>query len=665
LRLSRDRRQRPGRDWRKLDGALAVGCAASRQQHLPKIGSAIRSLLCDGSAAAAGLPVAFAGQLGELVTMVVMATQLQEALTQLYERTMRHTGLAAEAQQAHREFSAAHVARTAEVTAAADASSADGDLTPLDWRFREWFLLERQSLVMGTAPIVALELSAEEQPLQASTAGVYAVTVKVGEPARGRDMQDGEAEALELCAPEGALLDGDLLIGRMYRGAEDRWVPSAAVAVYRPGMRVAAAIQTDLGQLGLERRLTQLELEQLLLRQQQAVDAASAAAPTRPVEHLEAELEQLFAEAGDRFEATDISESLHASATTGEVINSLLDELAFETTVDLDRARRLLLELWNAHHQLDDSRVLEPRCGLAATDDEATDPAPAGAASAGDNVQPLVDPSAETLGQRLVRELDAGIAARQDIEELFEKLEALAGIDPAETDQDEGDPMALVEEVMGPTAEVMTGDGSPADAGDFDPLLQEYLWETDQRQTAAAQSLGLFLQLQHNAPLPRTDLESITGQDLMRLLLHVYLAGSPKARAQAVRQALTAVREFFEWLQETQEFNLQTVHAACRDVSLEQFDRLQAAGLALSTGDIEPDARPPALLHVVDIGPAGFGLRGEDSHDWITTSECAAAQLREGDLLLGAVTPTTNAADGAVLSGQVVALPADAESLIG
>ena len=218
---------------------------------------------------------------------------------------------------------------------------------------------------------------------------------------------------------------------------------------------------------------------------------------------------------------------------------------------------------------------------------------------------------------------------------------------------------------MGPTAEVMTGDGSPADAGDFDPLLQEYLWETDQRQTAAAQSLGLFLQLQHNAPLPRTDLESITGQDLMRLLLHVYLAGSPKARAQAVRQALTAVREFFEWLQETQEFNLQTVLAACRDVSLEQFDRLQAAGLALSTGDIEPDARPPALLHGVDIGPAGFGLRGEDSHDWITTSECAAAQLREGDLLLGAVTPTTNAADGAVLSGQVVALPADAESLIG
>ena len=171
--------------------------------------------------------------------------------------------------------------------------------------------------------------------------------------------------------------------------------------------------------------------------------------------------------------------------------------------------------------------------------------------------------------------------------------------------------------------------------------------------------LKLWVGLQQNAALPHVDFDQVTAQDLMRLLLHVYLRAEPAARAAAVRDAFAAVERFSAWAESTQELSLGEALQGCQGALMSQLDRLQELGLRLSAPGA---ARAPSLLHVEDVGKDGFGVRSDHGSDWIDVPAATAALLREGDVLLGALQRDRRTVR---LSGLVVALPGDAEALIG
>jgi hypothetical protein len=494
-------------------------------------------------------------------------------------------------------------------------------------RFREWFALERPSEVLGAVPAEVQPFAALAERCEGSLASVFTVVGTGPGTALLRDEQD--QAVVEVLDTDGALRPDDLFAGRLFQD-EAGWVPSVAAAVFRPGGGLAAAFRRDLERAEMDRRLQQIEVEHLLLRRPEAVAAALGAPPSAlvpasvpvPLEHLEARLDLLLRTGGSDLSAAEICAQLRAAPRLGSVLGPLLDGLAFDSAVDLEATRQLLCELWNTLHAGDpqETAVAEPAApGL-------------------------------TLGEQLVQKLDAGLAAHRDVGELFAELEKLAGIGPEDAADEDGDAEA---------------DGADP-GGDLEPMVQEYLWQAQRAPEQAvpadaAEVLASLVRLQHNGPVVRPDLDQVTAADLERLLLHVYLAALPEQRAAAVVKARAAVLAFFAWARaELEDDNL---GAALQDGSpalLTAAERLAAAGVLLST-PVAPRARPQ-LFAVEDLGPQGFGARDDDGdHHWFACSVAAAAQLREGDLVLGA---RSGAGAKATLVGLVVVLPASVRAYL-
>lgn len=518
-------------------------------------------------------------------------------------------------------------------------------------RFAEWFLFERESETLGAVPITVSPYCEEAAEVEDSIAGLFLIEHVAG-TCTARDVQNGEVlEIVEV----NDLRVGDLLVGRLYPTAQEHWSASAATPALRPGRQIADAFVRDLKDLNLGRRLQQIELEHLLLRQHAAVDQIPVIPgpppePAAPLEHLEADLEQLLQRVGDSHQAEIISQQLAAAQRPGPFIGPILDQLAFDTDVDLDRARRLMLEIWNAHHA--NKREEPPQ-----TIDESS------------------GPPGETLGERLVRKLDEGLNSNQNVEEIFAQMEEIAGIDGDDEGREE-DPQAALQADL---VERLQDDGD-RDAGDLGPLVTEYLWEKGSAETAELavetpsddgaapddHPLKLWVELQRNAPIPNTDVESIDAPDLMRLLLHVYLRSAPAERAQQVRAAFRELSAFYEWLAATQEIEVAHVIQRCEGSLLDRLNRLQAAGISLSNDEVP--SRAPGLLQVEEVGTDGFGARDDDGGGhWLLAPADALENLEVGDLILAGIREVPSGAATSMhrrLAGMVVVLPIDARSMI-
>ncbi|MGK0431938.1 MAG: hypothetical protein ACJA0V_001072 [Planctomycetota bacterium] len=551
-----------------------------------------------------------------------------ECIAQLATQLSKQPRMQAELQRARRQFFG-------------DDLHGVGD-DAAEHRFAEWFLMERESESLGVVPVTIPPYSADIEALDGSIAGLFLVE-SVGDTVTAVDMQDNQV--LELAEP-GTLKVGDLLVGRMYSVTGECWAPSAATPALRPGRDLAKAFMKDLAKLDLGRRLVQIELEHLLLREhggtsvslgggsvQEPAAAELVAAPDVPLEHLEADLEQLLLAVGHTHSVTDISEQLGQTQHPGAVMGPLLDQLAFDTEIDLDRVRRVLLEIWNAHH-----------AGQVRSTEEASD-------SSG--------PPGETLGEQLVRRLDEGIGEKEDVEDVFKQMESLAGIEPEEGDAAADDRnTAIVSEVF------ETGD-TDGDAGDLAPLIAEYHWENGNNEPEQS-ALMLWIELQRSAAVPNTDVESIPAGDLMRLLLHVYLRSAPGERVAQVRGAFDELQSFYEWVVVTQEIDPREVLQRCKGALLDQLERLQAAGIALSND--QAPVHSPGLMQVEETGSDGFGARDDDggSH-WLLTAKDAVDLLAAGDIVLGGFAPIVGDEPTSLhrrMAGMVVVLPIDARSLI-
>ena len=292
-------------------------------------------------------------------------------------------------------------------------------------RFAEWYLLERDSEMLGELPVRRLARGMVEPPpdyeaLLESTVSVYRVEGG-DEIVVLRDLQDRSIHEMERPSML-QLSPGDLLVGRLFVSERGYAVPSAAVAVRPQADVLLVALESDLLSLELERRLTQIELEHLLFRRWAA--EAGDDEETEPVEHIERELGQMLVKhLVQEPSVKQISEALRGTTHPGSVMGPLLDHAAFDTGIDLEQLRRLLLRLWNAHASAAGAAP-EQTVAIPPLDDVIDDITDDVSADVSADVE-----SEQGLGARLAQRIESGRDQHEDMEKVFADVADMLGED--------------------------------------------------------------------------------------------------------------------------------------------------------------------------------------------------------------------------------------------
>lgn len=456
-------------------------------------------------------------------------------------------------------------------------------------RFTEWFLLERPSEALGEVPPIQvfrhLEGGDEYRILENSRLGLFLVEARgKGEDAAlvfARDLDGGDR--LPISAEESDLGSGDVLAGRLFVGPGEQLFPSTAAIVMRKAIQVAIAFQKDLKQLALGRRMSQQELEHLV--HQSGGATAGSETDDTPVEHLEAELQTLFdgASVDEVLQSTFISDALREVDSPGSIIDPLMDQLAFDTEVDLDRTKELLLRIWNAHQvqQTRDAEKAEteseppsvaPQRSEARDEESTESPAP----------QSFKQSAEESLGESLARRIEEGLARGENVEALFQDVERLFG---EEIPDDE--PVDTVEE-----------------DGDVLPLIREFAWEMEADKSDVEALEGLA-KTGMDAPVPCVHVESLTSAVILRHGVTLWLQSAPPMRATVLQDFHQAMARFVKWLRETQEIELESSLEEVASGFLSEAERLREAESALRS--FMPSL-PAGLHRVVGVDESRFGV---------------------------------------------------------
>lgn len=388
-------------------------------------------------------------------------------------------------------------------------------------RHLEWFLLERPSATLGGVPVEwalhrftdleVVELTEDLlRALLSSRCSVFQITgIAQGEGAWVRDLAAlGE---YPLSEPEGsrALESDDLIVGRLFAIGEALYRVSPAAGVFR-SQKLLTALTRDFESLRKARRgvlrLSQAEIEAMFW---QRVDLATEDAPDSARAFLERagvaaeEIRSIFEALSNT--PFDPSAVLLGS---GDVLAAILERLAFDTDIDLELARRLLLAAWP---------VLAKGHGAEAAN--ASAPIDAGPK----DVRTAID--AFDRGRREGRDLDA----------LFRQLELDLELEPETYDPD-----------------AIDGAPAPDFPGVVGAMVEEFLWETERTRGSAAsaecQVVRAFAEFGQDYGV----FENLGARELV-LFASIWLAERRVLRTPAeARAMLSALREFCSWAQETQ-----------------------------------------------------------------------------------------------------------------
>ncbi|HEX6882557.1 MAG TPA: hypothetical protein VF530_04195 [Planctomycetota bacterium] len=399
-------------------------------------------------------------------------------------------------------------------------------------RLLEWFLLERPSATLGAVPLVAFatpgtepELSAElRAALLGSLPGAFEVT-SAGE-ADGSWVRDLFTQGeLPLVAAEGAapLAAGDVLVGRLFPVGDGTFVPSSAASVYR-SPELLRAVRADLAAMRRARRgvlrIQQLELEHLF----HGLAPALAANPSASVERVDPG-PALRALGLEEHTVTSILANLRAGAGGQDAVTEILNQLAFETPVDLRKAREILLDAWLAER-------------------------PAAA-----------PPELRADARAALAAFDRGRAEGKDLELLFRELERDLGLEDEPEEEDEA--------------------GVPDFPGVVGAMVEEFLWDVE-REQGGARARGL-------APLRKLgEYAQDIGvfEDLGRLRLLDFsarwLLDETGLAGPELGAVLDALAEFCAWAEERHELPLAREFGTPLAALRQSVPRLAAARAGLS-----------------------------------------------------------------------------------
>src|SRR5262245_6365661 len=440
-------------------------------------------------------------------------------------------------------------------------------------RFLEWFLFERPSARYGEIPYLTfLRRSEEDLPvpqrdmlegMAENVFGVFEVESLV--PGSGMTLADllrGRTIAVREEQVQALVEVGDTLVGRLFpipgaAGFEgEEFLLSGAVACFR-SKELRDALGADLARARADSpgaRLSQREIERLLW-------PSPASAELAP----EAEVREILGAAGlPGLEFEDLRRSLAQAPRPGPVIGPLLDRLAFETRVDLDRARAALWALWEeTRREVSESPPIPPG--------------------------PPRNDAGPHNARAAVEAFERGRARGENLEDLFSRLERDLDLE-AEPDAEEASDPAL--------------EGT---AGNLTPLIEEHLWERSRQapsgrpgREARLRSFGRYLSERLVPPVDLLD--RLEPDHLRRFARDVLLPARGVPAQEEALDTLAAVEEFLRWGRAEQGID---TFGRC-EPTLRSLDADLRRSFAFRAANASSDPRAPASPHrfLVRLAPA-------------------------------------------------------------
>ncbi len=483
-------------------------------------------------------------------------------------------------------------------------------------RFLEWFLFERPSARYGEVPYLTfLRRSVEDLPvplrdmLEGMAENVFGTfeieSIAPGSGMTVTDLLRGRTMAVREDQAQALVEVGDTLVGRLFpipgaSGLEgEEFLLSGAVACFR-SKELRDALGADLARAHAAdptARLSPREIERLLW----PVPPGGGDGP-------EAELRALLGADGlPGLRVEDLRRMFAEAERPGMVIGPLLDRLAFETRVDLDRARTALWALWEeTRREVSESGATPP---VRRRDDER----PRDACAA-------------------VEAFERGRARGENLEDLFSRLERDLDL--------EGEP-----EAEDPPDSALEGT-----AGNLAPLIEEHLWERSRETSpgppaceAGLRSFGRYVSERLVPPLDL--LELLEPEHLRRFARDVLLpAPDPPAQQEALG-TLSSVEAFLRWGRAEQGIDaLGRCEPTLRTLA-EDLRRSFAFRAANPSASGRASGSPNRFL--VRLAPASDAAElvvdpaDGSSEDPIhaRVDPALAPHLREGDLLAGTLAP--------------------------
>ncbi len=567
------------------------------------------------------------------IIMDPLLTQIRGVLKSLFARACKSTDLELEYKNDLEEFG-------------------DGQVTPERiQRHLEWFLLERPSDSLGGVPLEALRQTESDAigdeiqnaecyaSMRASRAGVFLVCeVALNEGILIEDLlgrgQYAVADPLLAHLPEEeGIAIGDLVVGRIYPhhiatdGEKTSWALSPTATTIR-NEALQVALNRDIQAMRARSRgplrMSQLDLEVMFYSETiRKSDAAVSKAepeesPLLDPSQLETNLRATLAASGIDSETVDEFVQLlrrtpmpKSKVTAGgdDPMGWIMDELAFESDVDLGKARQAITLLWQALDRAAQASVATPE-GVK----------PEAELTSKDSL-PEDSKRAEAMAR-----FDTGREAGKDIDELFKRLEHELGIIGEEEDEE-------------PTR-------VPDFPGVLGALMQEFLWDTSraqevtlEEQATAHKSLELFIQYGSFLGL---------AEELRREHIEIFLSRwlwevAPNGGGDVDFSNLCAsLSTFCQWLEEDHGHEIWKSSGELIDAAAPDLPRLAELNRTLRTA-AESDAATQEAWRIFEyVG----GPETEEGMDrWQTDNgyaleasapyELRDLPLKSGDLLLG------------------------------
>jgi len=412
-------------------------------------------------------------------------------------------------------------------------------------RHLEWFLLERPSLALRRIPIDALEQAFEREAgpaermigsaLRNSLASVFEVTgVELGRGVWLRDLAGFGEYPIDEPKASTLIEEGDLIVGRLFPTGGSAYLISRAAGFFRnPILR--DALRSDLARAREARRgvlrIEQNELESMFWGSQAHTNTTEDADPV-------GEARRILLSGG--VEADEAEELLKRLADapfdpqqlvvgSDDILGAILDRLAFETAVDLEQARRVLVGAWatlSAEHETGASAALPIVKKPVATSRASQAPRT--------RSQTAMDPT------EAIAAFDRGREKGSDLDALFDTLEH--------------------DLVLDEDAESDDGATAPDFPGVVGAMVEEYLWETSHQPGASASA----------EPTPESALlrsfgrfaasvgvfENLRVRDLLVYTSYWLPESGELANADQARGLLVALKGFCRWAEEKQEVKL-------------------------------------------------------------------------------------------------------------
>lgn len=476
-------------------------------------------------------------------------------------------------------------------------------------RHLEWFLLEhhsatlRGSVAEKLAPAyretVAASLTDEDdreaqeaalglalEALLRSHTGIFeAEATDTEEAVWARDLSGFGTYALLTTGLEGRLRHGDLLVGRLYPAGDGGNVASPTIAIVR-SEEIRTALTVDLGRVREESavnvlRIGQRDLEAMFFADSEValeLEGPETTAPAvAPADPEEAALATLL---GAGFDEPMARQALRVLASTPrdpaplvhgleDPMAEVMETLAFETDVDLDRARTALITAWD----------------LIGTGAAPPAPAPSTPEDSG-----AVD------RDEAVEAFARGRARGEDAATLLQKLEEDLGI--------AGD---------GPDEE-----GTDAPAPDFPgvvgAMVDEMRWEMS--ATRDGFDVETLTPLKHLAAFARPIgvFEELKGRDLFQFTTFWLQETRSLPSDEEAVALVAALREFCEWALDAHEVDLGSEFLDALEGLETSLPRMRRANDALDPGQAEAsdgEGEGYEVLSVDALQPAAFEGSGD------------------------------------------------------